>query len=558
MNKIIKIILTSITLFALLAVAIILILINNEDYYFLARNIAPILSYTFEEKYDRLIRNIDVLEYDLTLDIFQKEKFIRESAKIKILSLDNTAGELELDLYDNFKILSVKIDNETVSYSLDDNKIIMLKNETARDTNIVEIVFEGEPQNLGLGSFSMEKENGVEYLSTLNEPIFAPTWFPCNDSPHDKAKLKISVTHDSSMVTISNGILQDIETIENRRTYSWATDYPIATYLISIYSAPYKIFSQTYYSKNDSMDINYYVMEENLENARIDFSDHVKYLEVLAEIFGEYPFIDEKYGVAEIRWQQGAMESQTITSIGGNYISGMKFNEDILIHELAHHWWGNSVTPKTWEDIWLNEGFATYSEALYYEVTKGKSAFESTMHSFSNQLEYRNDETLYNPGFNIFSATVYNKGAWVLHMLRKEIGDSLFFNGINAYYNKFKYSNASTEGLQSIFEMISGRDLNKYFEQWVYVGTGVLELEIDWNEKIISDNNIQLAVKIEQKQDGYQNYHFPLDIEMVDSIGIVSNYTAYITSDTTLIFNLKNRVKDIFYDKDNWLLAIID
>ena len=558
MNKIRKIILISITLFTLLAVSIIFILINNEDYYFLARNIAPILKYTFDEKYDRPIRKIDVLEYDLSLDVFQKEKFIRESAKIKILSLDSTAEALELDFYDNFKILSLKIDNETVPYSFEDNKIIMLKNETVKDTNIVEIVFEGEPQNLGLGSFSMEMENSVEYLSTLNEPIFAPTWFPCNDSPHDKAKLKISVTHDSSMVTISNGILQSIETSENRRTYSWATDYPIATYLIAIYSAPYKIFSEKYFSNNDSMDINYYVMEENLENARIDFSEHGKYLEVLAKIFGEYPFMDEKYGVAEIRWKQGAMESQTITSIGSNFISGMNFNEDILIHELAHHWWGNSVTPKTWDDIWLNEGFATYSEALYYEVTSGKSALESTMHSFANQLGYRNDETLYKPGFNIFSSTVYNKGAWVLHMLRKEIGDSLFFSGITAYYEKFKYSNASTSDLQSIFEMVSKRNLNKFFEQWVYVGTGVLELEIDWNEKIISDNNIQLDVKIKQKQEGYQNYHFPLDLEIIDSSGIVTNCTAYITSDTTLIFNLENRIEEISYDNDNWLLAIIE
>lgn len=561
MNKIRKIILISISIFALLIISIIsiiIIFINVEDYKFLVRNISPILKYSFEENYDKPIRNIDVLEYDLTLDVFQKEKIIHESAKIKILSLDKTTNEIELDFYDNFEILSVKIDELPASYIYEDNMIRIIKNNILSDTNIVEIVFEGEPKNLGLGSFSMEEKNGIQYLSTLNEPIFASTWFPCNDSPHDKAKLKISVTNDSIMVTISNGILQNIETIKDRRTYSWATDYPIATYLISIYSAPYKEFSQKYYSQNDSMNINYYVMEENLENAKIEFSDHVKYLEVLTELFGEYPFVDEKYGVAEILWQQGAMESQTITSIGGNFISGKKFSEDLLIHELAHHWWGNSVTPKTWKDIWLNEGFATYSEALYYENKKGKSALNSTMYSFSRMLDNENDVTLYNPGVDIFSFTVYNKGAWVLHMLRKEIGDSLFFAGVDAYYDKFKYSNANTEDLKSIFEMISNKNLNKFFEQWVYVGTGLLELEITWDEKIISENNIQLNINIEQKQNGYENYHFPLDIQLVDTLGIISNYFTYITSDTTLSFNLKNKIENISFDKDNWLLAKIE
>jgi len=558
MNKIIKIFLISTIIFALLASSIIIILISREDNNFLVRNLSTLLKYSIDQNYDKPIRKIDVLEYDLTLDVFQKEKFIHESAKIKILSLDKTESEIVLDLYDNFKILSVKIDEIEASYIYEENTISISRNNLFNDTNNVEIVFEGEPQDLGIGSFWMDEKNGVQYLATINEPIFASTWFPCNDAPHDKAKLKISVTHDSSMVTISNGILQNVETNKERRTYSWATEYPIATYLIAIYSAPYKEFSQKYYSKNDSMNINYYVMEENLENAIIDFSEHVKYLEVLTDIFGEYPFIDEKYGVAEILWQHGAMETQTITSIGSNFISGMKFSEDILIHELAHHWWGNSVTPKTWKDIWLNEGFATYSEALYYEAARGKSALESTMHSFANQLDYENNETLYNPGVNIFSSSVYNKGAWVLHMLRKEIGDLIFFEGLDTYYNKFKYSNASSEDLKSVFEMVSKRNLDQFFEQWVYVGTGIIELEIDWNEKIISENNIQLKITIEQKQKGYQNYHFPLDIELVDSLGTISNYTPYIITDTTLIYNLENRIEDVFIDKGNWLLAIIE
>ncbi|MCF6271433.1 MAG: M1 family metallopeptidase [Melioribacteraceae bacterium] len=558
MNKIRKIILISISLFLLLIVSIIIVLIIRGDFHFISRNVSPILKYYINENYDSPIRNIDVLEYDLKLDVYQKEKIIRGVAKIKVITLDNRADDIELDFYDNFKIISVKIDEMIASYIYEDNTIRIIKNLISNDTSNVEIAFEGEPQNLGMGSFSMDEKNGKQFLSTLNEPIFASTWFPCNDSPHDKAKLKISITHDSSMVTISNGNLVGTTTTGDRRTYSWATDYPIATYLISIYSAPYKIFSQKYYTNYDSMNIDYYVTEEKYENAKIDFSKHPKYLQILGELFGEYPFIKEKYGVAEILWQQGAMESQTISSIGGDFISGMNLNEDILIHEVAHHWWGNSVTLKTWKDIWLNEGFATYSEALYYEATRGKKALNSTMYSFARKLDSKNKETLYSPGVNIFSANVYNKGAWVLHMLRKEIGDSLFFTGVVAYYEKYKYSNANTEDLKSIFEIVSNIKLDKFFDQWLYKGTGFLELEITWSEKIISETNIQLKITIEQKQNGYKNYHFPLDLEMVDSLGTVTYYTPYIISDTTLLFNFKNRIKDVLIDKDNWLLAIIE
>jgi len=306
------------------------------------------------------------------------------------------------------------------------------------------------------------------------------------------------------------------------------------------------------------MDIDYYVTDVNLENAKKDFAKHPEYLKVLSELFGEYPFIKDKYGVAEILWQKGAMESQTITGIGSNFISGMNFYESMLIHELAHHWWGNSVTPKTWKDIWLNEGFATYSEALYYEKINGFDALKSTMSSFKSRISSESEQTLYNPGLNLFSSVVYNKGAWVLHMLRKEIGDSLFFSGIKSYYNKFKYGNANTQDLIKIFETVSNRNLDKFFNQWIFEGTGILELEIKLSEKVISKNEIELKIDIKQIQTGYENYHFPLDIELEDSSGNIINISSYIKGNTTLKYKLKNRLKNAYFDKNNWLLAFIE
>lgn len=557
MNKIRKIALISIPLFVLFLTILFFIFIYQDESDFITRNFSTIIKYSFTDNFELPNRNIDVLRYELKLDISPNERVIKENAKIILVAFNKNEKNIELDLYDNFKINFIKIENKEVAYKYGNNKIEIDRSSFLKDTLAIEIDFEGEPQNLGFGSFWIEEKNKKQFVATLNEPIFASTWFPCNDTPADKALLTISITNDSNIVSLSNGKLESTFSEGKRRTYFWNSKYPIATYLISIYSGEYKTFSQKYFSTNDTMDIDYYVTDENLENAKIDFANHPEYLRVLSELFGEYPFINDKYGVAEILWQNGAMESQTITGVGGNFISGMNFYESMIIHEVAHHWWGNSVTPKTWKDVWLNEGFATYSEALYFEKTTGFNSLKSTMNSFKLKIDSDSKQTLYNPGINLFSSTVYNKGAWVLHMLRKEIGDSLFFAGIKTYYNKYKYSNANTTDLINLFETISHRKLDKFFNQWVYEGTGLLELNTDLKEKIVSKNKVEVEISLKQIQNGYKNYNFPLDIELVDSSGIKSNYTVYIKSDTTLKYILSDRIKEVYFDKDNWLLAYI-
>lgn len=546
-------------MFVIISVPILLVLFTDtHDRDFLIRNISNMIKYSLQDNYEVPNRKIDVLNYNLKLDIFHEDKYIKEVAKLKLLLLDKRIEKIELDFYDNFKINFVKLNNNKVMYDYYDNKIIIDNKNGLLDTLEIEIDFEGIPENLGIGSFWIEEKKEKYFLATLNEPIFASTWFPCNDTPADKATVQISITNDSSIVSLSNGKLDSIVTIGSRRTYIWKSAYTIAPYLISIYSGKYKHFSQKYVSSADTMDIDYYVTDENYENAKWDFKRHPEYLEVLSNLFGEYPFIKDKYGVVEIFWSQGAMESQTITGLSNNFISGHNFNEAVLVHELAHHWWGNSVTPKTWKDIWLTEGFATYTEALYYEKTSGVKSLISTMDSFKKRINPDDEQTLYNPGVNIFSSTVYNKGAWVLHMLRREIGDSLFFDGLKAYQVKYQYSNVNTADVKHFFESFANRNFTKFFDQWVYEGKGFLKLKIGWDEELISNKNYQLKITIEQIQNGYENYHFPLDIEVTDSSGVMYSYTPYITNDTILVFTSKSRIKNMFFDKDNWLLTLID
>ncbi|MEO8399512.1 MAG: M1 family aminopeptidase [Ignavibacteriaceae bacterium] len=350
--------------------------------------------------------------------------------------------------------------------------------------------------------------------------------------------------------------MYNIQTNGSRKTYSWKTFYPISTYLICLYSSNYDNFSDKYISidKQDTMDIQYFVFPEHLENAKKDFADHPKMIRYFSNTFGEYPFIKEKYGVAEFLWQFGAMEHQTITGVGSNFISGRNFFQDIYAHELAHHWWGDAVGLKSWKDIWLNEGFATYSEALYYENKSGKKALISTMLS-----KYQDDfkGKLSEPDDNLFSQTVYDKGAWVLHMLRWEIGDSSFFKVLRKYFEDFKYKSASTKDFQKVCEAISAKDLTQFFNQWIYEGEGNITLLYDWNVEE-KEKKYKLNINTEQIQEKYQAYQFPLEVEIKYKDGSKENK---IVSENkrkqNFQFDLTKKPVELTFDPESWLLANI-
>src|SRR5690606_18446582 len=191
--------------------------------------------------------------------------------------------------------------------------------------------------------FVFGEVNNRSLVYTLNQPEYASTWFPCNDIPSDKAMLEMRIRNSRENISVSNGKLIDVDDDETHKTYHWKTFYPISTYLIALYSAPYKYYDESTVVNGGTLNIEYYVMPEHLENARKDFSVHKDMINYFSDTFGEYPFINEKYGVAEFLWNFGAMEHQTITGIGYTFVSGKNFFRDIYAHELVHSWWGNAV-----------------------------------------------------------------------------------------------------------------------------------------------------------------------------------------------------------------------
>ena len=496
---------------------------------------------------------LDILHYKLSFDLFPEERKFDASATITATTRQNEMDTIQFDFYDNYKINSVEINGRLTDF-VSKNKIIsIINNYPITDTFEVKIDYSGSPESAGFSGFSFSKINGTSLVYTLSEPTYASSWFPCNDFPVDKALLDIWITNDSSQVSVSNGILVDVEQKGSRTTYHWKTSYPISTYLIALYSSDYVNFNDQYISidNRDTMAIKYYVLANDYQNAKIDFEEHPKIIKYFAETFGEYPFIKEKYGVAEFLWQLGAMEHQTITGVASNIIGGKKFFEDIYVHEVAHHWWGDAVGPKSWNDIWLNEGFSTYCEALFDEHFYGASALQSKM---VNLRMSDLDGSLINPGSFLFTQTVYNKGAWVLHMLRWELGDEIFFEILRKYYDKYKYSNASTDDFRRICELVSGIELTHFFDQWVK-NVGMIELSYDWATEQFGDSCFTF-LEINQEQKEYEEYHFSLEIALQYENNI--EYRRLFINKKAMQFRLSSKQipDDVLIDPKNNLLII--
>ncbi|KAF0152798.1 MAG: Peptidase M1 membrane alanine aminopeptidase [Ignavibacteria bacterium] len=501
-------------------------------------------------------RALDVIHYLLKIDLDTQKKKISGDVTITMNINDPNAKLIPINFYDNMVVKSVQINGVEARFSRETKILSIQKNSIEQDSVKVRIIYSGTPKSLGFGSFNFETHQNHPFVYTLNEPVFASTWFPCVDLPDDKAQADIYITNDSCCVSISNGRLISIKDVGIKKTYHWKTIYPISTYLIAIYSGKYKSFSQKYVSvTKDTLNLTYYAFESNLENARKDFSDHPEYFKVFEEIFGEYPFVKEKYSVAEFLWQYGAMEHQTITGIGSNFVGGNKFFTDVLVHELAHHWWGNAVGPKTWKDIWLNEGFATYSEALYWEVIAGHKALQTTINAKFGTF---NDGKLYDPGDALFGTLIYNKGAWVLHMLRKEIGDEKFFLALKEYLKLYKYSNASTNDFKKVCEKVSGIKLNQFFNQWVYNGEGIIELAYDWSFEE-ANSEFSFVLNTEQLQNGYDIYKFPVEVKIIyDENESETKILRIENRRQRFNFILKKKPKNVLFDPDKWLLATFE
>jgi len=513
--------------------------------------------------------NFDVSYYQIRLDIDPQKEQISGDVTTKAFSMVPNLEEIELDFWENMAIDSVLSEDTHLFYTRVGNRLIINLVETVEIGEIftATVYYRGHPVNKGgFHPFTFEYHQGEPIISTLSEPFGSPTWWPCKDDPNDKAdSVDIIITVPSPLVVASNGILANTtDHGDGTRTFFWKERYPISTYLVSLAISNYETYSDWYYYRSDgasgeidSMEVQFYVYPEDLRNAKRDFSVTVPMIEYYSSVFGEYPFIKEKYGMAEFPWW-GAMEHQTCTSYGSVLIDGSHRYDWIIAHELAHQWFGDLITMKRWSHIWLNEGFATYAEALWEEQRRGKKSYLDYMKRRDSDGWYPTSVFVYDSTSikSLFDRTVYDKGAWVLHMLRHVIGDSTFFLILKQYGVDFAFGNATTEDFRFLCESYYGHDLEWFFNQWVY-GRFRPIYRYSWNHSIEGDHHV-ITLKLSQAQTNTGLFKMPLDVTLTTATGD----TTFVVWDSlkfqTFEFVLDEDVFNIEIDPEGWMLKTVD
>ncbi|MBW1687071.1 MAG: hypothetical protein JRS35_18635 [Deltaproteobacteria bacterium] len=398
----------------------------------------------------------------------------------------------------------------------------------------VAVDYEGYPQTAGYGAFRWWVRNGNLMIATLSEPFYARNWWPCKDALDDKATMQTHVTVPSGFVALSNGFELGTEALAGGRTkYLWYEVHPMVAYLASLAIGSYQRYDLQYdfdlggfpavmpvpcYVYPDHWDFG---AGEPLAAQKAGCDELPGMLQTFSALFGQYPWVTEKYGVVETGGFGGlsaSMEHQTLSSMWkiDNY-------SDIMAHELAHQWWGDEVTCETWYDIWLNEGFASYSEALYREH-RPRGSMILYWQRMNARRPTNPDAQVYRTSIDstgaIFNTNaVYRKAAWVMHMLRHLLGNDAFFAALADYRAAFHHDSATTEEFAALISSSFGHDLSWFTEQWV-MNPG--SPDYDWNyeaEKIAGRDYLKLAIWQSQDLDGYDLFTMPIDIRVTTASG---------------------------------------
>ncbi len=466
--------------------------------------------------------DFDVLDYDIKMTVDVPHDTLWAAVTVKALTLAENIDTLRMNFHWALKIDSIKENSRSLTWKpvfIGDFKIALGREVENGETLSVVVYYHGRPVD---GLYIQDAATDAALVFTNCEPEGARNWIPCYDAPSDKATFTQSITVPADFRVVANGTLESAKTTGSWWTYTWREHYPQATYLIAFAASKRFLTKDTFaVVLGNHVPMRAWVLESNDVRSKFDVTPAI--LEHFSEIFPPYPFADEKYDHVHAPIG-GAMENTTCTFINTDVNWGDGNWDWVIAHELSHDWWGDWLTCATWADVWLNEGFATYCELLWYEKLNGFEGQKAyARYIMDIYLEYGDPFPVYDPA-QLFGINSYEKGGCVLHMLRWVLGDSLFFAGLNAYALANANESVITDDFQNKMEEVSDRDLDWFFDEWIY-GGGHPYYKIGWDPVPASGGKYNVDFAIAQVQNQAVHY-FPFRMPL--EVAVYASGTRYV------------------------------
>ncbi|MFN8299771.1 MAG: M1 family aminopeptidase [Chitinophagales bacterium] len=505
----------------------------------------------FKEERSGAANNTDVVQVRLEVKVDPAIKYIAGKVTTGFVATEQL-DFIEFDFTDTLQVDSVYYHGSPKAFIHLNNIVhIDLPSRSAGVLDSVSVFYSGVPSPSGFGSVIFAEHDSFPVVWTLSEPYGALDWWPCKQTLKDKIdSLDVLVTTVDTLQAASNGLLVDTVISGNLKTFHWKHRYPIATYLVCFAVTNYQVYYDYVPYGNDTLKVWNYVYPEDLTDAVPQTSRIVPMIQLYDSLFGVYPFQQEKYGHAQFGWG-GGMEHQTMTFV-------TDFGFELIAHELGHHWFGDKVTCSSWEEIWLNEGFATYLSGLCYEhlAPEWWTAFKQTrIEGACNQPSgsvWCDDTTSVSRIFEPHLS--YSKGAIVLHQLRYLLGDEAFFTGLRAYLNDATqaYGFGTTAKLKQYLEQAGNRDLTEYFNDYVF-GRGFPSYQVTWQQDF--SNRVQLTLGQTQSHPSVSFFEMPVQLKFIgvgqDTIITVNPGASGQTFELRLPF----AADSVVFDPDFWILS---
>ena len=422
----------------------------------------------------------DVRHYDLAVRVEPAARRIEGSVTVTVEALDRLPV-FEINLDDRLAVTAVAADGEERKFRHRGGVIHIDLSPpwVGGERHRVRIDYAGEPK-VALrppwidGFVWSETPSGEPWIGVTGQGDGGDNWWPCKDHPSDEPDegMDIALTVPSDLVGLSNGrLISESDNGDGTTTSRWRVSYPINNSLVTVNIGPYVPIVERYHGVDGTLDVplTFWSLPETVESARVMWRQMPHILEVLGRRFGEYPFFDDKFAVAHAPYY--GMEHQTLVAYGALFTDNNFGFDELLLHEVAHEWWGNKVSVRDWADFWIQEGFATYSEAVYVLDTLGEARYLDYMERMRRRI--RNDEPIVK-GDNLtsseaYSGDIYFKGAWVLHTLRWLVGDDVFFEALRQFANHpaNPYRLVSTEDFVALVHQLSGRDIDWFWKRYL-------------------------------------------------------------------------------------------